>query len=61
MIPVEQFFSQLIRLYSSAIGFLVAIVFALFAVAALAKFVVWLLLLLALLIVLRIVWARTSL
>ncbi len=61
MISVEQLFSHLIRLYSSAIGFLVAIVFALIVVAALAKYVVWLVLLLALLIALRIVWARTAL
>lgn len=56
---MEQFFSQLIRLYSSAVGFLVAIVFALIAVAALAKYVGSLVIVLLAITVLRIVWART--
>lgn len=59
MVSMDQFFSQLTRLYSSAIGFLVAIVFALVAVAALAKYVTGLVVVIVAITVLRIVWART--
>lgn len=52
--------SMLTRLYTSAIGFLVAMVFALAVIAALAEYVVWLVVLTVLFIVARLVWARTG-
>lgn len=55
-----ELFSQLIRLYTSAIGFLIALVFALGVMAALAEYLVWLAALMVLLIIARLVWARTS-
>lgn len=58
---MEQLVSMLVRLYGSAISFLVAIVVALIVVAALAKYVTGLAVLLVLAIALRIVWARTAL
>lgn len=55
-----ELFSQLTRLYTSAIGFLIALVFALGVMAALAEYLVWLAALMVLLIIARLVWARTS-
>lgn len=50
---------QLVRLYATAIGFLVAVVVALAAIAEMARYVMWLAVLLVLAIALRVVWTRT--
>lgn len=55
-----ELFSHLTRLYVSAIGFLIALVFALGVMAALAEYLVWLAALMVLLIIARLVWARTT-
>lgn len=53
------FFGQLTRLYTSAIGFLAVLIFALAIVASLARYVTSLVIVVAAIAVLRIVWSRT--